>query len=171
MTNFVHRRQLRVEWGHCDPAGIVFNSRFFEFFDWSTWLMFEVALGVPPSKLGTAFGIMGIPLVDAKARFIRPAKFNDLVEIVSQVSEFRRSSFDVGHRLCIDGELAVEGSETRVWTVRDPHDPRRLRATPIPAAVTQRFQAAHHFMVHRARDMMTPCAGASSIRFEWGAEC
>ena len=44
------------------------------------------------------FGIVGIPLVDAGARFIAPAKFGDVVEIASQVSEFRRSSFDVAHR-------------------------------------------------------------------------
>ena len=142
MTNFVHRRQLRVQWGHCDPAGIVFNSRFFEFFDWNTWLMFEAALGVPPSELESVYGIMGLPLVDAKARFIKPAKFNDVVEIASQVNEFRRSSFDVAHRLYVDGELAVDGSETRVWTARDPNDPLRLQAIPIPAAVTERFGAA-----------------------------
>ena len=140
MTNFVHRRQLRVEWGHCDPAGIVFNSRFFEFFDWNIWLMFEAALGVPPAELRAVYGIMGLPLVDAKARFIKPAKFNDVVEIASQVTEFRRSSFDVAHRLHVDGELAAEGSETRVWTACDPNDPLRLKAIPIPAAVTERFQ-------------------------------
>ena len=33
---FTFRRQLTVEWGLCDPAGIVFNSRFFEYFDAST---------------------------------------------------------------------------------------------------------------------------------------
>lgn len=142
MTNFVHRRQLRVQWGHCDPAGIVFNSRFFEFFDWSTWLMFEAALSVPPSELEGVYGIMGLPLVDAKARFIKPAKFNDVVEIASQVNEFRRSSFDVAHRLYVDGELAVDGSETRVWTARDPNNPLRLQAIPIPAAVTERFAGA-----------------------------
>ena len=40
------RRQLTIEWGQCDPAGIVFNSRFFEMFDFSTWMLFEAALGV-----------------------------------------------------------------------------------------------------------------------------
>ncbi len=47
MPNLIHHKRLRVEWGHCDPAGIVFNSRFFEYFDWSTWEMFESVLGVP----------------------------------------------------------------------------------------------------------------------------
>src|SRR6516165_11513513 len=67
MAKFVHRRRFTIEWGHCDPAGIVFNSRFFEFFDWGTWMLFEAALGVKPSELATAFGIAGLPLVDAGA--------------------------------------------------------------------------------------------------------
>jgi len=142
MGSLVFHRKFTVEWGHCDPAGIVFNSRFFEFFDWSVWLLFESALGVRPADLGTAFGIVGIPLVDAKARFLKPAKFNDVAEIASQVSEFRRSSFEVAHRISIDGELAVEGSETRVWAARDPHNPAALKGIPVPAAVIERFKAA-----------------------------
>src|SRR5256886_3271175 len=99
MPNSTYRGQFPVEWGPGDPAGIVFNSRFFEFFDWSTWLMLETALGVRPADLARVLGIMSIPLVDAKARFLAPVKFNDAVEIASEVSEFRRSSFDVQHRL------------------------------------------------------------------------
>ena len=139
MANFVYRRQFPIEWGHCDPAGIVFNSRFFEFFDWSAWLLFEAALGVRPGDLPERFGIAGIPLVDAKARFLRPAKFNDMVDIASEVGKFGRSSFEVRHRISIDGELAVEGSETRVWATQDPDDETRLQGVPIPAEVISRF--------------------------------
>jgi 4-hydroxybenzoyl-CoA thioesterase len=142
MPNLVYRRQFTVEWGHCDPAGIVFNSRFFEFFDWSSWLLFETALGVRPNEIATTFGIVGIPLVDARARFLKPAQFNDVADIASEVSEFRRSSFEVAHRITIDGELVVEGSETRVWAGRDPKDPARLKGLPIPTAVIERFQVA-----------------------------
>ena len=62
MANLINRRQFTIEWGHCDPAGIVFDARFFEFFDWGTWTLFELALGVKPPDLGKAFGIVGIPL-------------------------------------------------------------------------------------------------------------
>ena len=58
MTDFIFRRQFPIEWGHCDPAGIVFNSRFFEFFDRSAWLMFEAATGVPPHELSKAFIVL-----------------------------------------------------------------------------------------------------------------
>ena len=140
MTKFINRRRFTIEWGHCDPAGIVFNSRFFEFFDWSAWLLFEAALGVRPADLGRAYGILGIPLVDARARFLKPAKFNDAAEITSEVSEFRRSSFEVKHTISIGGELAVEGSETRVWAAQDPDNPVKIRTFPIPAAVIERFR-------------------------------
>src|SRR5690242_6894503 len=119
---------MTIEWGHCDPAGIVFNSRFFEFFDHSTWLLFDAALGVKPNELATTFGIIGIPLVDARANFLKPAKFGETIEIASRVREFRRSSFEVEHLITIGGQLAVEGSETRVWAARDKHEPEKIGA-------------------------------------------
>jgi len=81
-------------------------------------------------------------LVGAKARFFKPAKFNDVADIASEVSKFGRSSFEVSHRISIGGELAVEGSEMRVWAGRDPDDPVKMKGVPIPAAVIARFQVA-----------------------------
>jgi 4-hydroxybenzoyl-CoA thioesterase len=139
MTSFTFRRHLTVEWGHCDPAGIVFNSRFFEYFDANTWLLFEAALGVRPNELARTFDILGMPLVDARANFLKPVKFGDAIEIASRVSTFRRSSFDVEHRLTFAGTLAVEGSESRVWTVRHKDDPDKISSAPIPSEVIAKF--------------------------------
>jgi 4-hydroxybenzoyl-CoA thioesterase len=141
VTNIVHRREFVVEWGDCDPAGIVFNSNFFVFFDSSTWAMFEAVLGVNRSSISATFDMMGFPLVDARGRFMKPVKFGDRAEIASHVSEFRRSSFDVQHSLTVAGELAAEGTETRVWAGRDPQDPERIKAIPIPRDVIERFKA------------------------------
>jgi 4-hydroxybenzoyl-CoA thioesterase len=140
MTNFVSRREFTVEWAHCDAAGIVFTSRFFEFFDWGTWTLFGAALGVKSSELTGVFGIVGIPLVDASARFLAPARFGDVVLHSSRVKEFRRTSFDVEHSLSVRGALAVEGRETRVWARRDANDARVVRSEPIPDAVIARFR-------------------------------
>jgi 4-hydroxybenzoyl-CoA thioesterase len=139
VASFTYRRQLTIEWGQCDPAGIVFNSRFFEIFDTGTWWLIEAALGVKPHKLANAFGIIGIPLVDARANFITPIRFGDVVEMASRVSEFRRSSFDVEHRLSVNGELAVEGGETRVWATRSKDDPEKIAGTAIPPDVIAKF--------------------------------
>jgi 4-hydroxybenzoyl-CoA thioesterase len=140
MSNFIHRTQFTIEWGHCDPAGNVFASRFFEFFDWCTWLLFKAALGVPPEEIAPTFDIVGIPLVGAGANFITPVRFGDLVDAESNVGEFRRSSFNVQHRLFVKGELAVEGQETRVWAGRDATKPSGMTSLPIPPDVVARFK-------------------------------
>jgi 4-hydroxybenzoyl-CoA thioesterase len=139
VASFTFRRQLTIEWGQCDPAGIVFNSRYFELFDSSTWLLFEAALAVKPNKLASTYGIVGIALVDARANFLKPIKFGDVVEIASHVSEFRRSSFDVEHGLSVDGAPAAEGRESRVWAVRDKTDPDKITTAPIPPEVIAKF--------------------------------
>jgi 4-hydroxybenzoyl-CoA thioesterase len=142
MADLVSRTELIVEWGYCDPAGIVFNARFFDYFDIGTWLLFEVALGVKRSEIATAFGIIGYPVVDAKARFIAPVKFGDRIEIASTVKEFRRSSFDVEHRITLNGELCVECFDKRVWAEHDPENPEKIRAKPVPQEVIAKFTAS-----------------------------
>jgi 4-hydroxybenzoyl-CoA thioesterase len=139
VASFTFRRHLTIEWGQCDPAGIVFNPRFFEFFDTNSWMLFEQVLGVKAQDLAVAYGIVGIALVDARANFLKPVKFGDSIEIVPRVSEFRRSSFDIEHKITIAGELAVEGAETRVWAVRDKHDPDKITAIAIPQDVIAKF--------------------------------
>jgi 4-hydroxybenzoyl-CoA thioesterase len=132
-------RNILVEWGDCDPAGIVYYPRYFEWFDASTAALFAAA-GVSNGVMHKTYRILGIPMVDTRATFFIPSRFEDELTVESTVLEFRRSSFDVRHRMLKHGKLAVEGFETRVWTVRDADDPERLRSQPIPAEVIARFQ-------------------------------
>jgi 4-hydroxybenzoyl-CoA thioesterase len=119
----------------------VFNPRFFEFFDASTWLLFEAALGVKPQDLSATFGIIGIPLVDARANFMKPVKFGDTIEIATRATKFGRASFEIEHKLTIGGELHIEGNETRVWAAKDPADPDKIKSVAIPAEVIAKFGA------------------------------
>lgn len=140
---FVHRRAVTIEWGDCDPAGIVFYPRYFAMFDAATAALFQAALGMTKRAWTRRFGILGIPMVDTRARFLVPSAHGDEVTIESRIAAFRRSSFDVTHRLLrADGALGVEGFETRVWTARDPDDPERIRSAPIPPEVLAAFGAA-----------------------------
>jgi 4-hydroxybenzoyl-CoA thioesterase len=132
-------RTISVQWGDCDPAGIVWHPRYFEWFDASTAALFAAA-GLSKSAMRDTYRILGIPLVDTRARFIAPSKFEDELTIESTVLEFGRSSFQIRHRLLKNSDLAVEGFETRVWAVRHPNDPQRLRSEPIPPEVIARFQ-------------------------------
>lgn len=139
---FVNRRSVKIEWGDCDPAGIVFYPRYFAFFDASTHALFEAA-GFPKPKMIQTYDIVGTPMVDTRARFLIPSVFGDEIVIETRVAEFRRSSFDVEHKVykpSPNGErLAIEAWETRVWTGRDPADPGRLKSRAIPEAIVRRL--------------------------------
>ena len=138
---FSTRRTFRIEWGDCDPAGIVFYPRYFEMFDHSTVLLIEQALGMRKLKLYEHYNFAGYPSVETQARFHLPTRFGDDVEIESAITKVGRSSFSLQHRLTLDGAVAVEGSETRCWVARDPSRPGGLRAEPLPDEVVARFKS------------------------------
>lgn len=140
MTSFTFRRSFVVPWGDCDPAGIVFNPKFFTYFDANTWLMFQAATGVKIHDINARYGIVGIALVDASASFMKPVKYGDEIEIVSRIAEFRRSSFVVEHKILLNGDLRNEGTETRVWAVKHPDDPDRIKTAAIPEEVIESFK-------------------------------
>jgi 4-hydroxybenzoyl-CoA thioesterase len=136
----VTRRERLIEWGDCDPARIVFNPRYFEWFDACTAHVFA-AVGLAKASLFETYGFAGWPLVETRAKFLKASRFGETVVIESSVVAFRRSSFDVQHKLFNAGELAVEASETRVWTIRHPDDPTRLKAEPVPREIIARLSA------------------------------
>jgi 4-hydroxybenzoyl-CoA thioesterase len=136
---FSTRRTVRIEWGDCDPAGIVFYPRYFAMFDHSTVLLIERALGMKKQALYRHYGFGGYPSVEARARFHLPTRYGDDVEIETAIAKVGRSSFSLEHRLTLDGALAVEGFETRVWVTRDPERSGGFRAAPMPDDVIARF--------------------------------
>ena len=138
---FSTRRTVRIEWGDCDPAGIVFYPRYFEMFDHSTVLLIEQALGMRKLKLYEHYNFAGYPSVETQARFHLPTRFGDDVEIESAITKVGRASFSLQHRLTLGGALAVEGNETRCWVARDESRPGGLRAQPMPDDVVAKFRA------------------------------
>ena len=65
-----HVAHFTVEFGDCDPAGIVFYPNFFRWMDAASLHYFRAA-GVPPWRdFEAQRGIIGTPLVDASARFV-----------------------------------------------------------------------------------------------------
>ncbi len=134
----INRKTIHIEWGDCDPAGIVYFPRYFEYFDACTSALFEKAGFSKPQFLKT-YGIAGIPLVEARAQFFAPSRFGDTVVVESCVTEWGRSSFSVHHKLMRRDVLAVEVFEKRVWTVRSAGDPARLKSQTIPQEVKEKF--------------------------------
>jgi 4-hydroxybenzoyl-CoA thioesterase len=132
--------KILVEWGHCDPARIVFYSNYFFWFDQGTRHLFD--------KVGLGFEVMldeyktiGLPLVDAHAEFLAPTRFGDEIEITSHVSEWRRKTLVVSHEISNNGSAVVRGTEVRVWAATDPDDSRKLQSMEIPPEFRTRLDA------------------------------
>src|SRR5260370_39077533 len=121
----LHRKQIHVEWGDCDPAGIVYFPRYFEYFDACTNALFESACLPKPDLLMT-YGIMGIPLVEAHARYIAPSSFGDTLLVETRITEWKSSSFSVQHKLYLGQILAVEATEVRAWAGRRARGQKRV---------------------------------------------
>lgn len=132
-------RTILIEWGDCDPAGIVYFPRYVAWFDNCTHELFRRA-GFEKAEMQRKFQILGIPMVDVRAKFYIPSRYGEFVDIESRVTEFGRTSFKVEHRMLKGDDLAAEGFETRVWVIADPDDPTKIKAAPIPRELVERFE-------------------------------
>src|SRR6266542_981667 len=88
----VNYRVVRIEWGDCDPAGIIYYPRYFAFVDASTSALIERALGMSKHDYLKAYDFTGHPLVNAHSRFLIATRFGDEVTIETTVTALRRSS-------------------------------------------------------------------------------
>ena len=80
------------------------------------------------------FGTSDRPLVDASARFRRPATYGDVIDVRTAIDEWRGTSFVMSHIIARGGDVLVEGREVRVFD--------RLFTDPQPDAGGKDFKAA-----------------------------
>ena len=132
---FRSTRVVRIEWGDCDPAGIIFYPTYFKIFDNATAALFEAALGMTKFQYLKTYEFAGFPLVDTRAKFMKPTRFGDDVTVESTIA-FGTASFTVQHRLSLKGDLCVEATEKRVWIVREAG---RIKSQAIPESVRGKF--------------------------------
>src|ERR1700742_3632308 len=135
---FVNRRDVQIQWGDCDPANIVYYPRYFAMFDDSTSILFEAA-GFSKQDIVKKYGLVGIPMVDTRAKFHIPSTHGDWITIESRVESFKRSSLEVTHKVFKNEALANKGFETHALVGHHPDDPTRLKSAPMPAEIIERF--------------------------------
>jgi len=130
----VNRRKIKIEWGQCDPLGIVFYPQYFSMFDSGTHELFD-SVGLTRGELKKRFGITGMPIVDTGAKFIVPSLAHDMIEMETKVVEWGRSSFRVSHKAFRGDTLAIEGFEVRVAVREDDANPGRIKGMAVPQEV------------------------------------
>lgn len=135
----VYTGEFRVEWAHCDAAGIVFYPHFYALFDQATERLFG-ANGLSYAALSREFDSPGMPLLETGAKYANACRLGDVLTIESQVASWDGKTFLVRHALRhADGRPALEGFERRVWIKRDGSRPTGFRAVEVPESVKARF--------------------------------
>lgn len=127
-----HVLRVSIEFGDCDPAGIVFFPNFFRWQDASSRHFFS-ACGVPPwRETEKSSGIIGTPLVSTSSNFMLPATYGEEIEIHTSIAEWRNKSFVMEHTIRRGEQTLCEAREVRIFAIRHPEQPGRLKAVPPP---------------------------------------
>lgn len=124
--------RVAVEFGDCDPAGIVWFPNFFRWFDAASRHFFRQC-GVPPwRELEQQSGIVGTPLLETTTRFVRTASYDDQIEVHSSIVAWNPKTFVQRHVIRRGDEVLAEAREIRAFVTRHPDDHTRMRAVPVP---------------------------------------
>jgi len=127
---------LRVDWGDCDPAGIVFYPNFYRWMDRGFWLLFK-SKGLTFESMNSQFHSFGGPLVDTGANFLTPARMGNTLIVSSQIEHWGRKSFRIRHQFERGDDKIATGFEVRIWSILS--NTGTLEATKIPEEVKTLF--------------------------------
>ena len=127
----VHLVRTQVRWGDCDPAGIAFFPRFFEWMDLASHALAQEMGVTRELTLGPA--AYGFPAVHAQAEFLSPALLYDELEIRTSVPQVGRTSLHLQHEVVrlADGTLLARGTAVRVHIRRTGGRTGQIRPYPL----------------------------------------
>jgi 4-hydroxybenzoyl-CoA thioesterase len=123
----------RVEFGDCDPAGIVWFPNFFRWIDAASRHFF-IECGVPRwEETEASIGVIGTPLVDTHTRFVKAASYGDTLRFAVAIPEWRDKSFVQTYRVTRGEELILQCEEVRIFAAR--REGGGIRAVAIPEGI------------------------------------
>ena len=126
---------IRVEFGDCDPARIVWFPNFFRWLDAASRNFF-VTCGVPSwNETEKALGVIGTPLVDTHAKFVNIASYGDVLDIHASVVEWREKSFVQRYKVMRGDTVILECDEVRIFAKRRAGSDIAIQAVPIPPSI------------------------------------
>ena len=114
-----YRREIAIEFNHCDPAGIVFYPRYYEMLNSVIENFFADALGRSFAAITLRDGC-GVPTVRIETDFRRPSRLGERVVFALRVTAVGRSSADfIITATGPDGTLRLTSRQRIVWVGQD----------------------------------------------------
>ncbi len=126
----VFRHRITVRFGACDPVGIVYFPRYFDWYHQTMEAWFDEALGHP---YATLLQELGLPAVHTEADYKLPVAFGEKVDVELRLGKLGRTSLRLDYRVVgLTGTLHATGSTTCVLIGTRPGTPEHLRPVPVP---------------------------------------
>lgn len=107
---------IRVRYAETDRMDVVYHGNYFTWFETARILMLD-EIGMPYREV-EAEGLL-IPVLDASARYIKPARFDDRLEIHLTMREKPRARFRFEYEVRRAGELLATGETTHGFMDRE----------------------------------------------------
>lgn len=117
-----YHRPIRIEFNHCDPAGIVFYPRYFEMTNSVCENFFREVVGY--SYRAMMDDGIGVPTARVETDFKAPSRLGDLLDWVLVVEALGGSSVTVRLEAHCQGAHRLTARLTLVWLGPD-HRPAR----------------------------------------------
>lgn len=129
------RHALTVRFGECDPAGVVYYPRYFDWFHRAMEAWFGEGLGHPYHEVLRG---LGFPSVHAEADYKAPCRMGEEVVVELSVAKLGRASTTLA--LAVrgpDGGLRATGRVVIVVIQMDPGGDQHFKLRPLPGALRQ----------------------------------
>jgi acyl-CoA thioesterase FadM len=118
---------VKIRFGHCDPAGIVYTPKFFDIFNVVIEEWYGDCLGINYYEL-IGPRRTGLGYVNAHSDFFEPGMMGDVIEVAVNLERVGNKSFVVLLHAFKNGREALRGRFTVVTTDLNTH-----RSVAIPA--------------------------------------
>ncbi len=136
MTHVTHLFPVRVYYEDTDHGGVVYYANYLKFMERARTEFLRDA-GLELDALEREFGVL-FAVTEAHLRYMRPARFNDLLHVESSLVHLRGARLAFAQRIVRDGALLVEGDIRLACIGRDG----RARRIPRPVLACIRPEAS-----------------------------
>ena len=121
----IARTPLRVRYQETDCMKVVYYGNYLTYFEVGR-VEYLRQQGIPISEIDRQ---LHMPVVEARVRYVKPARLDDLLEVRCWISERKRASFTFGYEIVDQaGETIATGSTLHACT-----DPATGKMVGVPA--------------------------------------
>jgi len=124
--------RLRVRYAETDAAGVVYHANYLVYFEVARVELLR-ALGLPITEVESR-GLV-LPVVEARLKYLRPARLDDLLEVSLSIQSVGPASFTCVYEIERDGLLLASG-----WTRLAVCERESGRCTPMPPWLRELFE-------------------------------